>query len=504
MYLELRDPVPINVNPAFVLKADPKRTDQASRAAGIVRSTLEFLKNLKEERLVPDMEANTPLCMRQYRYLFGASRIPKLGRDAYVVYPNSRHVVVISRNQFYTVDVLDENNTPYQENQIRAAFHLISRRAPSSLASYSHPPCGVLTTTDRDVWAAERAALESFDPINRDFLHAIDSAIMVVCLDESSPGQDTAACARDILHGHGLNRWFDKAIQLIVAADGCAGFNMEHSAFDGHTLMRYIHDIQTDLDTTKRLELEQKAATAPYQPLDWVEAFNTSNTIHSASRAFQKKFKSLDIGVAKSDVGKKDIVACQISPDAAVQLAIQLAYFRVTGSLKSTYEAAMTKKFLHGRTETVRTMTTEVVDFVSAMESPVLPLKKRQDTIRQAAKRHVEQVVACKNGQGIDRHLWVLKNLANFKQKRILDYRMEPFFEDPVYQRAFHFNVSTSNCGSSALSLFSFGPVVQDGVGLGYMIKDDSVNLTASSYQHKQGRDFVVAFNQALNDMINT
>jgi Choline/Carnitine o-acyltransferase len=66
---------------------------------------------------------------------------------------------------------------------------------------------------NRDVWAKERAALESYDPVNRDFLRAIDSAIMVVCLDESSPGQDSPACARDILHGHGLNRWFDKYVQ---------------------------------------------------------------------------------------------------------------------------------------------------------------------------------------------------------------------------------------------------------------------------------------------------
>jgi Choline/Carnitine o-acyltransferase len=42
--------------------------------------------------------------------------------------------------------------------------------------------------------------------------------------------------------------------------------------------------------------------------------------------------------VQKTEVGKRAIVACNLSPDAAVQLAIQLAYFRLTGSLKATYE----------------------------------------------------------------------------------------------------------------------------------------------------------------------
>jgi Choline/Carnitine o-acyltransferase len=72
--------------------------------------------------------------------------VPKLGRDDYVVYPNARHVVVVSRNQFYSVNVLNEDQRPYQENQIRTALQHISQRSPSSLASYSHPPCGVLTT----------------------------------------------------------------------------------------------------------------------------------------------------------------------------------------------------------------------------------------------------------------------------------------------------------------------------------------------------------------------
>jgi hypothetical protein len=46
--------------------------------------------------------------------------------------------------------------------------------------------------------------------------------------------------------------------------------------------------------------------------------------------------------------------------------------------------------------------------------------------------------------------------------------------------------------------------VVQDGIGLGYMIKDDSVNLTASSYTGKQGREFVGVFDQALKDVLAT
>lgn len=47
------------------------------------------------------------------------------------------------------------------------------------------------------------------------------------------------------------------------------------------------------------------------------------------------------------------------SPDAFVQMAYQAAYFSLYGRTESTYEPAMTKAFLHGRTEAIRTVTPE-------------------------------------------------------------------------------------------------------------------------------------------------
>ena len=42
------------------------------------------------------------------------------------------------------------------------------------------------------------------------------------------------------------------------------------------------------------------------------------------------------------------------SPDAVIQLAMQLAYFEMTGKKPLTYEAAITTLFDLGRTETIR------------------------------------------------------------------------------------------------------------------------------------------------------
>lgn len=47
------------------------------------------------------------------------------------------------------------------------------------------------------------------------------------------------------------------------------------------------------------------------------------------------------------------------SPDAYVQMAYQAAYYSLYGKVESTYEPAMTKAFLHGRTEAIRSVTPE-------------------------------------------------------------------------------------------------------------------------------------------------
>jgi carnitine O-acetyltransferase len=52
------------------------------------------------------------------------------------------------------------------------------------------------------------------------------------------------------------------------------------------------------------------------------------------------------------------------SPDAFVQIAFQAAYFGLYGRIECTYEPAMTKNFLHGRTEAIRTVQPESVEFV--------------------------------------------------------------------------------------------------------------------------------------------
>ena len=62
------------------------------------------------------------------------------------------------------------------------------------------------------------------------------------------------------------------------------------------------------------------------------------------------------------------ITTGKVSPDAFVQLAMQLAWFRATGSFTATYETVLTRLFHNGRTETIRTFSKNARSFVLAMQ----------------------------------------------------------------------------------------------------------------------------------------
>jgi carnitine O-octanoyltransferase len=64
----------------------------------------------------------------------------------------------------------------------------------------------------------------------------------------------------------------------------------------------------------------------------------------------------------------------QIHPEAYIQVAIQLAYYRLHGKPAATYCTATTRKFYHGRTETCRACIPESVEFAKAVTEKSKPV----------------------------------------------------------------------------------------------------------------------------------
>lgn len=83
----------------------------------------------------------------------------------------------------------------------------------------------------------------------------------------------------------------------------------------------------------------------------------------------KKLLEDVDLKIFLHDsYGKGFIKKSAMSPDAYIQMALQLAYYRDHGKFCLTYEASMTRLFREGRTETVRPCTIESAAWVKAMD----------------------------------------------------------------------------------------------------------------------------------------
>jgi carnitine O-acetyltransferase len=594
-YLNFDNPVVLNLNPFFLLEDDPTpaRNNQVTRAASLVVSALSFVRAVRREELPPDTVRGTPLCMYQYSRIFGTARIPTengchIGQD-----PDSKHVVVICHGQFYWFDVLDENSDLIMtEKDVSINLQTIVDDAQQTpIQEAAKGALGVLSTENRKIWSHLRDVMTRDEGSNNaDCLGIVDSALFVLCLDYTEPtsGADlcqnmlcgTSQVEKGVQTGTCTNRWYDK-LQIIVCKNGSAGINFEHTGVDGHTVLRFASDIYTDTilrfartingqapslwastspDPSKRdPDSFGDVSTTPHK-LEWDMVPELSIALRFAETRLadliqQNEFQTLDFAA----YGKNFITSMGFSPDAFVQMAFQAAYYGLYGRVECTYEPAMTKVYLHGRTEAVRSVTEEAVDFVQTFWAENPPQQK-VDALKRACQKHTANTRECAKAQGCDRHLYALFSVwqkaldedgaeaassnglssngysspvyesserdpssvvgsparnsvlsvdgddvqsisnrarGNSSPSRGNNHIMPLLFADAGWDKLNNTILSTSNCGNPSLRQFGFGPTSGEGFGIGYIIKDEGISICASS-KHRQTKRFVDALESYL------
>ncbi|RUP49178.1 acyltransferase ChoActase/COT/CPT [Jimgerdemannia flammicorona] len=515
-YLQYTDSVVLNLNPFFLLEDDPtpNRNDQVVRAASLVTSTLKFIHALRTKQLEPDVFRGTPLDMSQFERLFATARLPTDNGCTISTDNLSRHVVVVAHSQFYHFEVFDDDgNIALSDKEIVANLRAIrDDAAKTPITEIAKHAVGVLTTENRRVWATIRDSLNT-NEINAEALGVIDKALFVVCLDHVAPTSSDDLSTNMLCGSYEIregvqvgtctNRWYDK-LQVIVCENGSAGINFEHTGVDGHTVLRFVSDIYTDTILRFAQSISSQTRTlfhssiaqsrrpptlpggrlSPATPdinprkIEWVMTPEVRTGIRFAETRLSDLILQNDVKVLEFDkYGKSFITNMKLSPDAFVQMAFQAAYYGLYGKVECTYEPAMTKAFLHGRTEAIRSATLESTDFVKTFCSDAPPTEKL-NALRKAIKKHSVLTRACSQGLGQDRHLYALECVWKRLYGADRDRRLPRIFEDKGWATLNHTIISTSNCGNPALRLFGFGPVVANGFGLGYIIKDEGIAVS--------------------------
>jgi carnitine O-acetyltransferase len=269
-------------------------------------------------------------------------------------------------------------------------------------------------------------------------------------------------------------------------------------------LIRYIHQESGKSDIHGQNKTPLKSTKTP-EKLNFHLPGNLRQMIRDASNRFEQLIDDTKAVVIEfCDFGKKRIKTFNVSPDAFVQLALQLSQYRLFGEFNSTYEVTVTRRFLHGRTETMRSVSNEAVDFVKKMTADDVTSESKMAALKTAAETHVARMKACMAGMGVERHMFGLQSIYERFGAELGLNQMPAIFNDKGWLKLGHDTLSTtSNPDPTGVVLSGFGPVVDDGFGVCYTIIEDRITITMTSkaLMEKPLKMFASNLSRALLDM---
>ncbi|XP_074034135.1 choline acetyltransferase [Leptinotarsa decemlineata] len=551
MYFNFREPIPINSNPGMVFAPRKFTTilDVARFAARLIDAALDH-KDILNRKALPQERATSRepgqlLCMAQYYRILEASRLPGKKRDSQYVGADMRgggqvseHVVVICRSQLYCVPVQAGDRGRLTEDEICSQMLYILDDAP---CLSSPPPVGLLTGWKRALWAEAREDLMKEEQNARN-LDLITKSLLVVCLDEGLPTnfncrlqrggkghtagpRDETNLAHQMLHGGGTihnsaNRWFDKTIQLIISGDGACGLCYEHSNAEGVAVIQLVEKLWNHADSLPAhsdVPATSNSHIPPPERMEWILEATDLKRIEEAGNVLDNLIKDLDFQVYRfMGYGKEFIKSCKVSPDVYIQLALQLAYYRLYGKLTATYESASTRRFRLGRVDCIRSATPEALEWVTAMSQPkeddlaskkvtfhLVSDEKKILLWNEAVSAQTSEMVDNILGQGIDIHILGLREAAR-ETSPTASTPLPKLFTDSAYRIANKFLLTTSQVATNTDSFMGYGPVEDDGYGASYNPKSDCIIFCLSAFWSSEVTStsrFVQSLEESLNAM---
>ncbi|XP_074596788.1 carnitine O-palmitoyltransferase 2, mitochondrial-like [Brevipalpus obovatus] len=521
-YLSSRVPLPLNFNPFLILQDDPdyRFNSPCVKASNYIISCLRYRRSLLDNVLAPEVDRGkggdsnvTPYDMSQHYNLFETTRIPFVDIDVLQNFQSSKHIVVMKNGNFYTFDVLDEQNNILPASRISSCIEHIW-----NLPNTESDPNSIswLTTIPRDEWAHIRDHIIA-EPLNSSNLSLIDSALTVICLEPDVESPDSSNpipyLSKNFLHGCPspddnnvcLNRWFDKSFSTIFTADGTAAINFEHSWCDGITLTRFYERVFSDF--TKNHFVSPDDLNKNGKSCDSIRRldFSLDDTIKLSIEEAKKKHlsitRNLDVShISRDGLTKSFLKSKKVSPDSFFQLAFQMAYYKISqGKTPVTYESCSTSHFKHGRTENIRaaTLQTQKACQLFHSDEQASSTGRLRSAINACSQYHSKIAKEATMGQGFDRHFFALKMCA-------LRQGMEDvsLFKDCSHRYALNFVLSTSSLYAKKLVAGGYGPVVDDGFGLAYGYNQDNLSALITNYKsHTNGSEFEDALRTSFDEL---
>lgn len=455
-YLDTRDPLPLSSNVGFQIRVDSERTGVARAAELLLRFAAVHLAHLSGALAPPVSPRGEPICEQQWRFLAGGVRHPQPVRDGIhpgPLHTTGREIGVLWRGSLFALPVTDAAGRIVREADVAAALDELTRSPVPDEGTFA----------DLSYLGSQRAAMLLsellVDPHNQQVYDRLTDLLFVVNLVDV--GDDDEGHLRRTTFAPGQAWVYKPVTYQIGLRDDYLAMHVEHSIVDGATIKAVVAEAQqTAVPET------ESAFAAGLEPLRWCASSPQQAELSSSLGQYRAEADAHRIRLLRVPFGEPNE---RISHDAVQQWLLLVAQLASSGTVRSVYEAVDMREFQAGRTECLRPVTPEAV----TLARHLLLGDATMDHVRDANRAHRDQVVACKTGQGVDRHLFGLALMARGGRPAL--------FTDEGYQRLTTDFLSTTSVGDSEqIVRFGFAPTSAGGIGVNYTHVEDGYEFCLS------------------------
>uniref|UniRef100_A0A673K378 Peroxisomal carnitine O-octanoyltransferase-like n=1 Tax=Sinocyclocheilus rhinocerous TaxID=307959 RepID=A0A673K378_9TELE len=487
-YLEARIPSQLNVNfggpTAYVEHCWPVRDGtQLERTSLNLWFTLQYWDLIRTERLGIHKAGTMPFDMDQFRMLFCTCKVPGVNKDTILNFfktesegPCPSHMIVMCRGRVFTFDALCDG-------RILTAPELLRQLTYIKECCDGEPEgdgVSALTAEERTHWAKVRATPSTEAP----------QPITV---------QVSTTLTHLALTGDPTIRWGDKSYNLICFSNGTFASNCDHAPYDAMVLVSNGYYVDEKLRACGGVWKGSKVVREMPVPEELI--FTVDERVRRDIALVKEQYSKSDLQVVSytfTSFGKAAIKKRKLHPDTFVQLALQLSYYRLHGKPGSCYETATTRRFYHGRTETMRPCTVEAQHWCRTMLNPTATTEEKRQALNAAFRKHNKLMAEAQDGKGFDRHLLGLYLIAKEEGLSVPE-----LYTDSLYTKSGgggSFVLSTSLVGYTTV-LGAVAPMVPHGYGFFYRIRDDRIVASCTAWKSNPETDAETLFHNLCTSL---
>ncbi len=410
----------------------------------------------------------TKLCLNQFNILKGASRVPKNELDIYNISQTlSNYITIYYKDNLYKIEIFNKDEIFDIEESIQSILNT-SKQSDSLLSSFSFLPTKVSANIRDDLYSSN----QYFDIIE-------NSLFNISIINKEFKTQEEKR--RYMLYLEGSNSWILKPLNFIYNLKEKDFFiNSDHSFEDAGTVIEIIKRTFAYAQDMTKTENKSNAILIK----EFVDEKNAQIIKEEKEKYIQlsQNFSCKDIHL------KLDNETCQkFSKDTIMQMIMLYAQYKTYGTFNSVYEAVDMREYDFGRTECVRPLSVEAINFVKLLDESSDKTELNNSLIL-ANEEHKNRIKSAKKAQGVDRHLFGLKQMLQKVDEEIKKDALK-FFNSLAYEKLSKNFISTTCTGTlDFIGYPIFAPVIWEGLGITYLkIKDEIIYLI--SYHNKQEKN---------------